>query len=355
MNSHARPLGIRMLFVLLACLLLASPSIAGEGAKPGRTPSPPSAPTSPEAPAAEAPSDTEPGPDSPVRFVVREGSPDKVAVLSDLDVPAGTSVPGSVICIGGTATIAGKVGGDVVVIAGKLEMTGAAGGDVAGVGSRMIVEDGAVVGKDLVNVAGSLDRGDVRVGGQSVNIGIGGWAAHFPSPFGIFGFFLFWAAFLKLLLVFIGLLLVGAFVPARVQVVSTEFPLHPALAFFVGIGAYILLVMVLVLLCITLIGIPAAILIYFAFVVLKWVGLAGVFHFVGQRIGKGRMSVLGATLLGFLPFALLRFLPFCIGSVIWWVLGAIAFGYVVLTRVGSRPYPGAAAPAPPPAPPAPAV
>ena len=66
------------------------------------------------------------------------------------------------------------------------------------------------------------------------------------------------------------------------------------------------------------------------------------------------MSVLGATLLGFLPFALLRFLPFCIGSMIWFVLGAIAFGYVVLTRVGGRPYPGAPETAPVPAPAAPA-
>lgn len=355
MSSHERPFGTRILLSVLACLLVVFPSAASEKADAGQASSPPAAAAPPVAPAAEAPGDPEPSDDLQIRAFTAGSNLNKVAVLSDLEVPEGTSVPGSVICIGGTATIAGKVGGDVVVIAGKLEMTGAAGGDVAGIGSRMIVEDGAVVGKDLVNVAGSLDRGDVRVGGQSVNIGIGGWAAHFPSPFGIFGFFLFWAAFLKLLLVFVGLLLVGAFVPARVQVISTEFPLHPALAFFVGIGAYILLVMVLVLLCITLIGIPAAILIYFAFVVLKWVGLAGVFHFVGQRIGKGRMSVLGATLLGFLPFALLRFLPFCIGSVIWWVLGAIAFGYVVLTRVGSRPYPGAAVPAPPPAPPAPAV
>ena len=48
------------------------------------------------------------------------------------------------------------------------------------------------------------------------------------------------------------------------------------------------------------------------------------------------MSLLGAILLGVLPFALLRFVPFCIGFSIWFLVEILAFGYLILTRVGTR-------------------
>ena len=66
------------------------------------------------------------------------------------------------------------------------------------------------------------------------------------------------------------------------------------------------------------------------------------------------MSLLGAILIGFLPFAFLRFVPFCIGFSIWFLVEILAFGYLILTRVGTRGSPFAAAPPPvPPPPPAP--
>lgn len=282
---------------------------------------------------------------------------DKLAVMSDVDIAKGQEVSGSVVCIGGKATIDGTVHGDVVVIAGKLEMSGSAEGTVVGIATKAVLREGARVGGDLVNVGGALDRrSDVSVGGQTVNVGLGRWAAHFPGSLGTIGLFLIWAAFIKLVVVFVALLLLAVFVPGRIQVLSADVPLHPFMAFLAGLGGYIALVVVMVLLCVTLIGIPAAMLLYFVFVVVKWLGLAGIFHFVGQRIGRmmGReMSLLGAILLGFLPFALLRFLPLCIGSFLWLVLEVLAVGYVVLTRAGGRPYtpprPAPAVPSPPPA------
>jgi hypothetical protein len=242
----------------------------------------------------------------------------------------------------------------VVVIAGSLDMHGSAGGGVVGVASKMVLHPGASVGRDLVNVAGAVDRGGASVGGQVINLDLGGkWLAHMPGPFGIIGFILFWITFLKLVLVFIGLLLLSAIVPDRVRLLGEEVPLHPFMAFFAGLGAYIVFVLLMILLCITIIGIPVALLLYFAFVVVKWMGLAGIFHAVGRRIGRlfGReFSLLGAVLLGFLPFAVLRFLPFCVGSMIWFLLDVMAVGIVALTRFGARRYgepPSVPAPAPP--------
>jgi hypothetical protein len=60
------------------------------------------------------------------------------------------------------------------------------------------------------------------------------------------------------------------------------------------------------------------------------------------------LSLLGAILLGFLPFALLRFVPFCVGFSIWFLVEILAFGYLILTRVGTRGSPGVVPPSPAP-------
>ncbi len=391
MRRFAKNIAILATLALLATLMLpalaedkakvaapAAPAAAGKPAPasptpPSKSPSTPSAPPAavpappaPPAPeAASTPAEEEEGDDESGVFDAGNGR-DKIVIWSDVEIPAGTEVPGSVVCVAGNARILGKVRRDVVVVGGKLDLSGPVRGSVVGVGSKMVLHEGASVGKDLVNVAGGLDRGDVPVHGQVVNVGVGGkWLAHMPGPFGMLGIILFWAKLLKLVMVFIGLVLLAAFVPERVRLLGEEAPLHPFMAFFAGLGGYIVLIMVMILLCITIIGIPAALLLYFAFVIVKWMGLAGIFEVVGRRIGRmmGReLSLLGAILLGFLPFAILRFLPFCIGTMIWIVLDAMAVGLVILTRAGGKRYgaaPAAHVPAPPvagpPVPPAPAA
>jgi hypothetical protein len=329
---------------------------AGQAAPKTSRPDAPPEPAVPSATSAEPSAPEAEAGEEESRPEERTGG-DKLAVMSDVEVAAGQEIHGDVVCIGGKVKLLGKVHGDVVVIGGSLDMLGSSRGGVVGVGSKLVLHPGASVGQDLVNVAGGLDRGGASVGGKVVNIGLGGgWLAHLPGPFGILGFILFWVKLLKLVLVFIGLLLLAAFVPDRINLMSEEAPLRPFMAFFAGLGGYVVLTITMILLCITIIGIPAALLLYFAFIVVKWMGLAGIFLFVGRRIGRllGRdLSFLGAILLGFLPFALLRFLPFCIGTLIWFVLEAMAVGLVVLTRGGGRRY-GAAVQVPASAPQAPA-
>ena len=65
----------------------------------------------------------------------------------------------------------------------------------------------------------------------------------------------------------------------------------------------------LLILAATVIGLPFGLLV---FRVVKWLGIAGIFFAVGRRVGRslGReMSLLGAVLLVFLPFALLQIAP----------------------------------------------
>jgi hypothetical protein len=146
----------------------------------------------------------------------------------------------------------------------------------------------------------------------------------------------------------------------RIRLISEEAPSRLFTAFVFGLVGYLVFVFAQLFLTITIIGIPLVFLSYLVFVVLKWMAMCGIFHQIGSRVGRamGReMSLLGAILLGMLPFALLRFVPLCVGFSIWFLVEILAFGYLILTRVGTRGTPPSIARAPvapgPPIPPMP--
>src|SRR6185436_4262218 len=178
------------------------------------------------------------------------------------------------------------------------------------------------------------------------------------SGWGAFAGFLFWWKLFAVFLFFVCALLLAALVPDRIRLISEQAPDRLFTAFIFGLAGYVAFVFAQIFLTITLIGIPLVFLLYLVFVVLKWLAMCGVFHQIGFRIGKsmGReLSLLGAILLCVLPFALLRFVPFCVGFSIWFLIEILGFGYLILTRVGTRgtfaaPHPS---PMPPPAPPPP--
>ena len=290
-----------------------------------------------------------------------------VSIGGHILVAKGEVRHGEVTSIGGTAIIEGTVDGDVTVIAGHLEVRGTVLGDVHAIASRSVLQDGARIEGDFHNIAGALQRGNVQVQGDLVNIGVG-----FPMPglgwLGAIGSVLVYFAVLELLLIFLTLLVVCALVPERVRLVSDETPVRWPGALLAGIAGYAALPILMFLLLVSVLGIPLIPLVWCVFFVFKTLALAGVFHLVGSRIGRsmGReMSLLGAVLLGFAPFALVRLVFSAIGfplsflgwMFIWMPLQVVAVGLMILTRGGGRrpPIPTAApvlppAPAMPPAP-----
>jgi hypothetical protein len=275
---------------------------------------------------------------------------DKIAIATSLDVPAGEVVVGSVVCIGCSGRIDGQVLGDVVVVGGRLTLAGVAGGQMVAVGSKVALESNARVDGDIVNVGGEVRRNDAQIGGQIVDLGvpgmmwggigtlggIGGALGAFDALFGL------WFTALTWVLLAVVLMLLVALVPDRIQRIAEEVPVRPVSAFLWGVLAYALLPVAFLLLLVSCIGIPVIPFAYFAFKILKWLGMAGIFLVVGRRIGRmlGRdIPLLGGVLLGMLPFLALRVLPFCVGWFAWFVLEIFAIGFVILTRAGR---PGAA-------------
>ena len=115
--------------------------------------------------------------------------------------------------------------------------------------------------------------------------------------------------------------------------------------------------------CLTVVGVFPAL---FAFIVLKWLGIAAIFHAIGRRLGRVAgfsPSTLGAVLLVFAAYVVVSLVPSAFGvagllailglKLVFFLLVEIpAVGLVILTRMGGRRSGGTAAtvPAPPPAP-----
>ena len=255
---------------------------------------------------------------------------------------------GTIVCIGGDVVIEGEVSQDVTVILGSLKIDGGeVRQSVFGILSELELRD-AEIRRDLFNIAGSMTYENIYVGGQQFDVGIlGSW---FPGFLTV----LTWLRVLGLLFTFILLVLLVAIAPDRVRLLGDETPVRYVSAFFVGILAYCVLLLVLLpIAASTVIGLPVLYLAYLAF---KWLALAGMFYAVGRRIGRafGReMSPLGAVLLVYTVYSLIllalspmglfglalisvfRMIFFCFFEV-------PAVGLVLLTRLGTRssPVPG---------------
>jgi hypothetical protein len=312
------------------------------------------------APAAQKPPEPRQPDDAADRPGILDGRRDKgrVGIGEDITIAAGETHEGDVVCIRGHVTIDGHVIGDVTVIGGSLDIKGSVDGDVTGVASRVDIDPKATIDGDVTNVGGSLRRNGASVQGQVVNVPFGlvlpSWGHGFRPGWGDFAGFFFWWRLFAVFLFFVCALLLSALVPDRIRVISQEAPGHLFTAFVFGLIGYVVFGIAEMFLTITLIGIPLVFLLYLVFVVLKWLAMCGIFHQIGSRIANamGReASLLGAILLGFLPFALLRFVPFCVGFSVWFLVEILAFGYLILTRVGTIGGASPITPARPPDPP----
>jgi hypothetical protein len=263
-----------------------------------------------------------------------------------IHVSADTLQDGVVVGIGTDVVVEGEVREDVVVVFGNLELSGRVHRNVVSIISNADIHD-ARIGEQRVSVIGRLDLDRTDVEGQMVQVGSFDWLPDLPSAYGFLGFLLFWARLAKMLLAFVTIVILATLVPERIRVISDEAPLRYGTAFFVGLLGYLGALVIIVLLTATIVGLPIGILI---FLVLKWLGIAGLFHAFGQRMGRsfGReMSLLGSILLVFAPFALVVILPaflglaglllsMFLGLCIWLFLEVPALGLILLTRGGTR-------------------
>jgi hypothetical protein len=261
------------------------------------------------------------------------------------------------------------VDGDVVAVLGSVSVDGTVTGDVVAVGGSVELGPSAVVEGEVVVVGGTLDRAPgARVEGSVEEVAWGGpnirmHGPEFHAPFleGVGGLVgtVVW-------IIVLGALAALMYLLARrpVERMSYRVARSPWKAALVGLVAWILfvpvLVLTVVLLAISIIGIPLLLVVPFALVALA-VGILIGFTAVARHLGAAAETRFGwqhenpylAVLIGVGLIMLLTFFasalgvaggPIAVFAIILGILGfviqfaawTVGFGALLLTRFGTR-------------------
>ncbi len=262
----------------------------------------------------------------------------------DIVVEEDETVDGSVVAILGNIEIKGTVNRDVVAVFGNITVvpTGVIEGDVVSVGGEVQKETGATVrGKKTT----------VSFGPKGV--------LRFPSFIGGFSGLAFFARIIKIIFfLFLGIVVISI-APRQVTKIKDKIGQDFFKCALIGFVAEIMILPIFLLLLITIIGIPLAILVEPLLIVVSFIlGYTGISYFIGEKL-KGKTSlkpespimtmILGilaveavlffARLVGvlghsFFPISLILTL---FGWAIWYVVITVGFGASILTRLGTRP------------------
>ncbi len=260
-------------------------------------------------------------------------------------VEEGARLEGDMALVGGTAIVAGEVNGDVALFGGtlRLEETAIVRGNVAALGGTVDRAPGAVVEGDIVEnsrvqigppALGFLERGVVRVQ---------------RTPFALFLRAL--GAFVRTVIVTLVLagiaFLVAIYMPNHLRRVAKAAEEAPATSFGVGCATLPLAGLLGLVLAVTIIGIPVALVLWLALMAAWFFGLIGLGYLVGERLLRAAdvrfpkptaAAVVGVTLL-WLLWSAVGLVPCGGGLLFRLIFVSLAVGAVLLTRFGTVFYP----------------
>jgi len=340
--------------VVLQVSYLPADTLAG-WAGPRTAPTPPPEPEKPaEAPSKETPSsDEKPGTEESSDIHWRKSSA-KVHIGSSIVVAEDELVTDPVVAVGGSVTVLGRVDDDVVAVGGSVRLGPKARvrGDVTAVGGRVEQERGASIG-------GTVN--EVRIGPQfdfkPWHVFDGLWLEGFNV---VGGGFRLLATLMRISIVLLLVLLVALVAAQPVERIGERAGREPWMSGFTGLLAQVLFVPVLVItvvvLAVSIIGIPLLLLVPFAiigFLLAVLVGFAGVAWRVGRwAVGDARPTFVAlavgvvlvcavgllARTISLMPLPLWPITWFVgvIGFFVEYVAWTVGLGAALLTRFGTR-------------------
>lgn len=272
-----------------------------------------------------------PGPAAGVaRTQVRNG--DVVRIGGDVNVARDERVEGDVVVVFGSADVNGEVTGDLVVVMGP-----------ANLGPEAVVRgDLNVVGGNLSRAPGAQVMGDLNEVGMGGRVG--GRGRRFRGMFGSLwsGFGGFAATMARVILMLLAALIVVAIARAAVERVAARAAAVPVRAGLAGLAAELLfiplLVVTVVVLAISIVGIPLILLVPFAGVMVMlgaFVGYTGLAYQVGtlltRRFGRTDRSAFTLVIFGVVALAGVTLVGKLAGLAGGFLLGVplVVFGYLI--------------------------
>lgn len=305
-------------------------------AKPAPPPSPAAATSAAPAPSAK-PAPSKPKANKSAAKPPRRGQ-DRVVTGSSVRVAKGEVVHDLVV-MGGSADVLGTVTGDLVVIGGSAHVHKGAHvyGDATAVGGSLTVDDGARVDGDAGVVGGSLHRkGDAKIGGKisqnklRISVGDdgshehGSWISRTARDVG--------GAMTRSALLFVFGAVLFALATRRMESLELEATARPMRSFALGVVWLIVGALGTVALCVTIVGIPLAIIGVLLAVFAGYAGVCAVLTAVGSALVRHKSDNVYVHLaVGCALFLVLGALPY-LGSLVTVALLFTSIGVVVATR-----------------------
>ncbi len=263
----------------------------------------------------------------------------------DITVEAGTTVEEASV-VGGNLIVRGHVIGDAIAVGGNVQLIEGSrvDGDIVSVGGNVLLENSARGEGDIVSVGGHTSVADgAWVGGDRIQVGPGTWTQALPfshteesgSWFGAWVGSVVETIGLGLVMILLGII-IAALAPNRVRNIIATTRRRPVMSLVSGILAAIVTVTASILLAITLVGIPVALILLFGGALATVIGITGVACLIGEVLpGKGRKqrSAMRCIVLGMIVLTVVSLLP--LGTLILMIVVSMSLGSVILSKIGA--------------------
>jgi uncharacterized membrane protein len=258
------------------------------------------------------------------------------------------------------------IDGDVVVIGGKIDVKGTVTGNAVAIGGNVWVASTGDIEGDAVSIGGEIKKEPgAMIRGQKATVSFGPKGLfRFPHfvfpPFmgGFYGFALFVRIFKIIFFLFLGIVVISI-VPRNVAKVKDKIRQDFLKSALVGFAAEILILPIFLILIVTIIGIPVALLIEPLVILAALIlGYTATSYFVGEKLKESTSlkpeTPLMTVVIGILAVESVLLLarvvgifggllsPFSwiltfFGWAIWYLVVTVGFGAAILTRLGTRP------------------
>ena len=257
-----------------------------------------------------------------------EAAPDQIVLSGRADIPRGRTV-GQVVVFRGVASIQGVAHGDVVVFSGRVSVAGQVSGNVVALDGAVVLASTAQIRGDVISrgtVAvrkGAQVQGEIR---ENVPLSMRG-------PVEILGPLATWLA-VSISGLLLGLVLLWVAPRASESVVATARRAPWASAGW-GIGMLVGLPFIALVLALTLVGLPLALVVALALGFAMFVGYAWAAWVLGRALLPPPRGRIVAFLAGFAILRLVGAVP-VIGGVTWVLAGAFGLGAGIVSMWSAR-------------------
>jgi hypothetical protein len=282
------------------------------------------------------------------------GAQEVLVRVGGVDVPAGTSVHGDAVAIGGPLDIAGTVDGNALAVGGDATVTGRVGGSVRAIGGNVVLRSTAVVGGAATATGGRVTADPGATVGQAAPAPVPAPAPPFsvpvplppPGPFGgphiwlwppaIFGAIAALKAFFLLfllgaLLSFVGTTWLTAILFPRVTAdLAALLERAPVATFGVGLLTWAAIWPLAIGLALSIVGLVLVALIPLAVIAALQLGVTAIAVLLGRRI---RTSTVGLeALVGAVVLVVAFAIPH-LGALVLFLSGTWGVGTIVLAII----------------------